>query len=53
MMNKNSAENKVCIHCNKDALPNTDPPVCEEHLLSKKASEEGEAENLKELDAKD
>jgi hypothetical protein len=54
MMDKNSSQGKPCSKCNKEALPNTDPPVCEDHLLNKQASEDGaEAGTLKELDAKD
>lgn len=50
MMEKCSAVKKVCTYCDKDALPDTDPPVCEEHKNMKTASEE--ATTLKELDAK-
>ena len=54
MMDKNSAQGMPCSKCNKDALPGTNPPVCEDHLLDKQASEESaEAGTLKELDAKD
>ena len=54
-MEKNSAEGKVCTFCGKDALPGTDPAVCEEHILQTKeaSSEDKPAETLKELDAKE
>lgn len=42
MMDKQSNLHIPCTYCDKDALPNTDPPVCEEHRdrpsLGKKAS---------------
>lgn len=47
-MEKKGAENKVCTYCDKDAVPGTEPPVCEEHQHSKKASEPS---TLKELDS--
>ena len=51
MMNKNSALNIPCIHCDNNAIPGTNPPVCEEHQeLTKKGSKE--ASTLKELEAK-
>lgn len=53
MMDKSSAENKVCTKCNRDALPGTNPPVCSEHLLDKTASEDDQPTTLKELDAQD
>lgn len=59
-MNKNSAEGKICTFCEREALPGTDPAVCEEHLLSKNATvaadKEGESEEpttLKELENRD
>ncbi len=55
-MDKNSAEGKVCTFCNKDALPGTDPAVCEDHLTQTKeasSSEEKPAETLKELESRD
>ena len=40
-----------CTYCQKQALPNTEPPVCEEHnKLRKKASH---PKTLKELDSVD
>lgn len=49
MMNKNSALNIPCTHCDQPAIPGTNPPVCEDHKeLVKKGSKE--ASNLKELD---
>lgn len=54
MMEKNSADHKVCWKCNKDALPGTEPPACQEHLLDKQASEEeSKPSTLKELESKD
>ena len=39
-----------CTYCEKQALPDTEPPVCEEHnKLQKKASDK--PKTLKELDA--
>ena len=52
MMEKNSNENIVCAYCDKDAIPGTNPPVCEDHIShtqEKKASAETEANSLKEL----
>lgn len=49
-MEKNSSEHIPCTYCSRDALPQTDPPVCEEHLHTKTASEE--PTTLKELAAK-
>lgn len=51
MMDKKSNEHIVCTYCTKDALPDTDPPVCEDHQGTKIAS--GEATTLKELEALD
>lgn len=51
MMDKRSNENKLCTYCTKEALPNTDPPVCEDHENTKQAS--AEPTTLKELEAKD
>ena len=39
-MDKTSSENKVCIYCDAEALPGTEPPVCSEHLGVKQASKE-------------
>ena len=50
-MDKCSAEGKPCIYCGNTALPNTDPPVCEEHLTTKQASEG--PSSLKELEWKE
>ena len=52
-MDKCSAEGKVCTYCGKDALPGTDPAVCQDHLLTKEASEEKEIDTLKKLEAQD
>ena len=53
-MDKCSAEGKVCTFCSKDALPGTDPAVCEDHLRqTKEASEEKKPQTLKELEAQD
>lgn len=49
-MNKTSSEGVTCTYCCNDAIPDTDPPVCQEHLLVKQAS--GEPETLKELEAR-
>lgn len=50
MLDKRSSMNIPCIYCEKDALPNTDPPVCVEHSdLVKKGSV---SSTLKELEAK-
>lgn len=50
MMDKNAAEHLLCIYCDKEALPDTDPPVCADHIkLDKKASEPA---TIKELEAK-
>lgn len=53
MMDKNSAQGMPCSKCNKDALPGTNPPCCEDHLLDKQATEGDDAKTLKELDSKD
>jgi hypothetical protein len=62
MMDKQSKLNIPCTYCDKDALPDTDPPACAEHkdmaALKKKASESGgkrecEHDTLKELTAAD
>lgn len=50
-MDKQSSEGKPCIYCGNTALPNTCPPVCEEHLTTKQAS--GEPGSLKELEWKE
>lgn len=51
MMNKNSALNIPCTHCDQTAIPGTNPPVCEEHQeLVKKSSTE--PSTLKELESK-
>lgn len=52
-MDKCSAEGRPCTFCGKDALPGTDPAVCQEHLLTKEASENKEPTTLKELEAQD
>ena len=56
-MDKNSAQGKPCTFCGKDALPGTDPAVCEEHLMSQgsqtKEATEKEPTTLKELEAED
>lgn len=51
-MDKNSAEHIPCTYCEKDALPDTYPPVCEEHKNIKKASADDEPTTLKELGTK-
>jgi len=50
-MDKNSSEHKVCIYCDADALPGTEPPVCEEHKNTKQASET--PVNLKDLESRE
>lgn len=52
-MDKNSAEHIPCTFCSNDALPDTDPPVCEECKNTKRASEDSEPNTLKELQARD
>jgi len=52
-MDKNSAEHIPCTYCSKDALINTYPPVCEEHLNTKQASDNSEPTTLKELESHD
>lgn len=50
MLDKRSSMNIPCIYCEKDALPDTNPPVCAEHVnLVKKGSA---SSTLKELEAK-
>ena len=51
-MYKHSSENIPCTYCEKDALPDTFPPVCEEHKNIKKASADDEPATLKELNTK-
>ena len=51
-MDKRSSENIPCTYCNADALPDTYPPVCEEHLHTKQASDDSEPATLKELNTK-
>ena len=51
-MIKNSNEHIPCTWCDKDALPNTDPPACELHKdksLKKEASEKKGLTTLKEV----
>ena len=52
MMDKKSSEGIPCTYCDKDALPGTDPPVCEEHkaMGETKQASEHEPETLKELE---
>ena len=50
-MDKCSAEGIPCIYCGNPALPDTDPPVCAEHVTTKQASEG--PSTLKELEWKD
>ena len=50
MMDKRSNEDIQCTYCDNNALPNTDPPVCEKHKNTKQAS--AEPTTLKELEAK-
>lgn len=48
-MIKQSNKGVPCTYCDKKALPNTDPPVCDKHKgFKKKASG---AKTLKELEA--
>lgn len=51
-MDKHSSENIPCTYCSNDALPDTYPPVCEEHLHVKQASDDSEPNTLKELNTK-
>ena len=54
-MDKKSNENIPCTYCDRDALPNTDPPVCEIHAkepVVKEASED-KPDTLKELASAD
>lgn len=51
-MDKHSSENIPCTYCENDALPDTYPPVCEEHKNIKKASAADEPSTLKELNTK-
>lgn len=51
-MDKNSAEHVPCTYCDKDAIPETYPPVCEEHKNIKQASDDSEPSTLKELGTK-
>ena len=53
MMDKNSSEGKPCTYFDNPALPNTDPPVCAEHLNTKQASDDTEPNTLKELESRD
>lgn len=49
-MMKNSAENVPCTYCDNDAVPGTEPPVCQEHMeLVKKSAEDTGPETLKEM----
>ena len=51
-MIKNSNEHIPCTWCDRDALPHTDPPVCELHKdkkLDKQASEKKDVKSLKEI----
>lgn len=50
-MRKVSSEQIPCTYCEKQALPNTDPPVCEEHEKLKKSATDEEQKTLKELEA--
>lgn len=38
-----------CTYCDKTALPDTDPPVCEEHKKIKKKASKGKT--IKELES--
>ena len=59
MMDKNSAEGKTCVYCSNPALPETNPPVCADHLMiAKEATQEpddktSEPKTLKELENSD
>lgn len=49
-MCKQSSEHIPCTWCDRDALPNTDPPACELHKdMHKQASESIDPKTLKEL----
>jgi hypothetical protein len=52
-MDKNSAEHKPCTYCDNEALPDTYPPVCAEHVNVKQASDDSEPATLKELESRD
>ena len=52
-MDKTGKLNIPCTYCDKDALPDSDPPVCEEHARLAKQAAKKEAEALKELEIKD
>ena len=41
-----------CTYCEKTALQDTEPPVCEEHAKLKKKAGKKQAKTLKELDSK-
>jgi len=40
-----------CTYCEKTALQDTDPPVCEEHQKLKKKASKKEPKTLRELDS--
>lgn len=51
-MDKRSNEHIPCAYCDEDAIPGTEPPVCEKHrdeAQRKKASAEDMPDTLKEL----
>ena len=50
-MEKTGKLNIPCTYCDKDALPDTDPPVCEEHLNMQKNAHMAGA-TLKELETR-
>lgn len=53
-MEKRSNVGIPCTYCDKDAILNTDPPVCEDHLtVRKEASADSSPDTLKELAATD
>ena len=53
-MKKKSNQGLPCIFCERDAVPNSDPPMCEHHMkLDKKAGLRRYPKTLKELDALD
>lgn len=52
-MDKTGKLNIPCTYCEKDALPDSDPPVCEEHAKMVKKASKDEARTLKELETKD
>ena len=50
-MEKISSQGIPCTYCSRDAIPNTNPPVCEQHIFTKQAADG--PQTLKELEAQD